>query len=117
MAERFKFNDEEENIDENDNQQDDLEKEYYDNTDYSYTKSKNKKRKMISLISRRKKWPNSSLMISMSTRIGKTQKMIRLIKNSIQFRRSPMRIKRKKVKEIRKKVLSNRGNLSIATSI
>ena len=26
MAERFKFNDEEENIDENDNQQDDLEK-------------------------------------------------------------------------------------------
>ena len=32
MAERFKFNDEEENIDENDNQQDDLEKEYYDNT-------------------------------------------------------------------------------------
>ena len=28
MAERFKFNDEEENIDENDNQQDDLEKEY-----------------------------------------------------------------------------------------
>ena len=42
MAERFKFNDEEENIDENDNQQDDLEKEYYDNTDYSYTKSKNK---------------------------------------------------------------------------
>jgi hypothetical protein len=27
MAERFKFNDEEENIDENDNQQDDLEKE------------------------------------------------------------------------------------------
>lgn len=44
MAERFKFNDEEENIDENDNQQDDLEKEYYDNTDYSYTKSKNKKR-------------------------------------------------------------------------
>ena len=44
MAERFKFNDEEENIDENDNQQNDLEKEYYDNTDYSYTKSKNKKR-------------------------------------------------------------------------
>ena len=44
MAERFKFNDEEENIDENDNQQDDLEKEYYDNTDYSYTKSENKKR-------------------------------------------------------------------------
>ena len=44
MAERFKFNDEEENIDESDNQQDDLEKEYYDNTDYSYTKSKNKKR-------------------------------------------------------------------------
>lgn len=43
MAERFKFNDEEENIDENDNQQDDLEKEYYDNTDYSYTKSENKK--------------------------------------------------------------------------
>ena len=42
MAERFKFNDEEENIDENDNQQDDLEKEYYDNTDYSYTKSKSK---------------------------------------------------------------------------
>ena len=41
MAERFKFNDEEENIDENDNQQDDLEKEYYDNTDYSYTKSEN----------------------------------------------------------------------------
>lgn len=40
MAERFKFNDEEENIDENDNQQDDLEKEYYDNTDYSYTKNK-----------------------------------------------------------------------------
>ena len=29
MAERFKFNDEEENIDENDDQQDDLEKEYY----------------------------------------------------------------------------------------
>ena len=46
MAERFKFNDEEENIDENDNQQDDLEKEYYDNTDYSYTKSKNKKRRV-----------------------------------------------------------------------
>ena len=46
MAERFKFNDEEEKIDVNDNQQDDLEKEYYDNTDYSYTKSKNKKSNM-----------------------------------------------------------------------
>ena len=40
MAERFTFNDEKENIDENDNQQDDLEKEYNDNTDYYYTKNK-----------------------------------------------------------------------------
>ena len=54
MAERFKFNDEEENIDENDNQQDDLEKEYYDNTDYSYTKSKNKKRPKTKKVTRKK---------------------------------------------------------------
>ena len=38
MAERFKFNDEEENIDENDNQQDDLEKEYYDIYQLDYAK-------------------------------------------------------------------------------
>ena len=53
MAERFKFNDEEENIDENDDQQDDLEKEYYDNTDYSYTKSKNKKRPKTKKVTRK----------------------------------------------------------------
>ena len=52
MAERFKFNDEKENIDENDNQQDDLEKEYYDNTDYSYTK--NKKRPKTKKVTRKK---------------------------------------------------------------
>ena len=53
MAERFKFNDEEENIDESDNQQDDLEKEYYDNTDYSHTKSKNKKRPKTKKVTRK----------------------------------------------------------------
>ena len=48
MAERFKFNDEEENIDENDNQQDDLEKEIIKSlSNEDYYKDKRKELKSV----------------------------------------------------------------------